>query len=300
MKKKIWKNCVAVLMGLLCLATFTGCGDAATESGAMSKAITEMTSTEDATEEDVNAQEEKASIDLSDANLVAEGKLTVGMVIDYPPFEYYPPNGDTPIGVDVDIINAVAKELGLQVDIKNVPWDEALFTNMSNEYDVVCSAVTITEDRLGNMIFSDAYIDSYQSVVVRKDSKITIDSFEDLDGLKIAVQKDTVSDELMQKYVEDETVQIELKANEVATDCFEQLKAGEVDAVVCDSTVTKGQVARNQDSLEEAYRDESKVEKFAIAINKENPGLQAAINEALHKLQETGTDKAIINRWFSR
>jgi len=294
MKQRRLMKWLPILLGILLIATFVGCSNGDSE-----ESVAEET-TEATTTEAISTEEEVATIDLSNATLLTEGKLTVGMVIDYPPFEYYPSNGDTPIGVDVDIIDAVAKQLGLTVEIKNVPWDDALFTNMGSEYDVVCSAVTITDERLKDMIFSDSYIDSYQSVVVRKDSNISINGFEDLDGLKVAVQKDTVSDELMQDYINNETIQVELTENEVATRCFEQLIAGEIDAIVCDSTVTEGQVARNVDTLMEAYRDESKVEKFAIAIEKNNIGLQTAINEALNDLRNQNLDQTIIDNWFSR
>lgn len=293
MKKGFMKKCMAVLMGALCVTTFAGCSGSDEQ-----EQIGEITP--EVTEEAVEVETASVGIDLTDADLITEGTLTVGMVIDYPPFEYYPTNGTMPIGIDVDIVNAVAKQLGLQVEIKDVPWDDALFTNMGSLYDVVCSAVTITDDRLDDMIFSDPYIDSYQSIVVRENSDAQIKSFEDLAGMKVAVQKGTVSDELMQSYIEQQLFEIDLMQYEVATDCFEKLMAGTVDAIVCDSTVTEGQIARNEDKLEEAFRDKSKVEKFAIAIHKQNQGLQRAINEALDILETEGIEKMIIDSWFSK
>lgn len=291
MRKKTFKKCVAGLLGVLCAISLIAC--------AKSDNKDEKTTAE--TKETVIENDTKKSIDISDAKLVSAGKLTVGMVIDYPPFEYFPTNNDKPIGIDVDIINAVAKQLGLEVEIKNVDWDDALFTSMGSKYDVVCSAVTITEDRAKNMLFSNSYIDSYQSVVVRKDSALSIKGFDSLEGLNVAVQSDTVSDNLIQSLIKDKKMNIKVKENSVATDCFKQLQTGEVDAIVCDSTVTEGQVARNPEMFVEAYRDESKVEKFAIAIGKDNKGLQTAINEALDNLHsEDDTVKKIIKSWFSR
>ncbi len=297
MKKGFLKKSMVLLLSAICMMTVVGCsgkGEIAQET----PVPTTIETTSSNQSDDNFLQVNQEYIDISSANLITEGKLTVGMVIDYPPFEYYASNGGTAIGIDVDIVNAVAKHLGLEVEIKDVPWDDALFTNIGKEYDIVCSAVTITDERLEEMIFSSSYIDNYQSVVVAKNSDISINSFEDLNGLKIAVQKDTVSDELMTSLMSNEDMEIELTENEVATDCFEQLKAGKIDAIVCDSTVTEGQVARNPEDFEEAYRDEANVEKFAIAIGKDNMGLQTAINEALDKLQEEGTSKKIINSWF--
>lgn len=298
MKNQLLKRCVAVLLGVSFMTSLAGCSNADSDKNVD---ITEasIAEAEDAIkEDDIDAVSE--SIDLGDATLINDGILTVGMVVDYPPFEYYPINGTEPIGVDVDIVNALADELGLEVEIKDVPWDDALFANIGSEYDVVCSAVTITDDRLEEMLFTDAYIDNYQSIVICRDSEVNIQGFESLDGLRIAVQKGTVSDEMMMGFVEQETISIELIENEIATDCFEQLKNGDVDAVVCDSTVAEGQVTRNSDVFSEVYRDESTVERFAIAIGKDNTGLQIALNKALSKLQNEGAVTSIIDSWFSR
>lgn len=301
--KAVFKNNLVLLLWVCCLAFLFACSNE-TRDEVQSTSIN--TNPEEITAEDETnkiaeneTEENKSKIDISGASLVQEGKLTVGMVIDYPPFEYYPAAGKAPIGVDVDIVTAVAKELGLELEIKDLPWDDNLFANMGKEYDLVCSAVTITDDRLQNMIFSNAYIDNYRSVVVRKDSNLTIMSFEDLAGLKVAVQKDTVSDELMLEIIEDKSLDIQLIENDVATDNFEQLKSGEVDAVVCDSTVAEGQTARNTDTFAEVYRDENNVEEFAIAISKDNAGLQKAINEALDELEAEGAITSIIKSWFA-
>lgn len=136
--------------------------------------------------------------------------------------------------------------------------------------------------------------------MIAKDSEIAIEDMTHLTGLKVAVQKNTVSDEFVKELMDAGEINIELIENEVATDCFEQLLNGNVDAIVCDSTVAEGQVARNTETLKEAYRDESRVEQFAIAIASDNEGLKNAINEALGELKEEGTTDKIIKSWFGR
>lgn len=312
------KKIVSLILGILLIVSLTACSKGNTEK--IQNSIEEVQNQIAAENEanDIKIAEDNSAIteelveqniiDISTARFVNEGKLTVGMVVDYPPFEYYSSNGNVPIGVDVDIVTNIAKKLGLELEIKDVPWDDNLFINIGSEYDVVCSAVTITEERKAEMIFSNSYIDNYQSVVVKADNSININSFNDLNGLKVAVQKGTVSNELMNELIGsdslgeslEESFNIELFENDVATDCFEQLLSGQVDAIVCDSTVTDGQVARNSEMLKEAYRDESEIEQFAIAIGKDNEGLQAAINEAIAMLEDEGTSSKIINSWFSK
>lgn len=138
------------IAGLLITLGLVGCASNRASSPTEPEATPEVITDND---ENKVITEETSVIDLSSAKLVSEGKLTVGMVVDYPPFEFYPDNGNTPIGIDVDIVSNIAKKLGLELEIKDVPWDDNLFANMGSEYDVVCSAVTITEERMTKMLF---------------------------------------------------------------------------------------------------------------------------------------------------
>lgn len=292
---KYIKKSIALILGAVCLIGATGCENNSSSNGGDKEKPTQIVFISEKGNED-----RKNEIDISNAKLVEEGKLTVAMVADYPPFEYYTSNGSEPIGVDVDIANAISKKLNLKIQIKDVPWDDDLFSNIGKEYDIVCSAITITDERKKEVIFSDSYIDSYQSVVVSKENDITFDSFDDLNGLRVAVQKDTVSDKLIKNLTKKKKLKVKLSENDVATECFNQLIDGKIDAIVCDSSVAEGQVERNSDKLKEAYRDESNIEQFAIAIGKDNEELLKGINEALEQLSDEGYTKKIISSWFGR
>ncbi|MDY5577003.1 MAG: transporter substrate-binding domain-containing protein [Lachnospiraceae bacterium] len=131
--------------------------------------------------------------------LMNDGVLTVGVEIGYPPFEDFADDGTTPIGYDIDIATAVADKLGLEVNFINTAWD-GIFAGIDVNYDCVCSAVTINAERQETMLFSTPYINNYQAVVVPAGSDLEISSFQDLDGMTIAVQKETTSDQLMSDY----------------------------------------------------------------------------------------------------
>lgn len=131
--------------------------------------------------------------------LMNDGVLTVGVEIGYPPFEDFADDGTTPIGYDIDIATAVADKLGLEVNFINTAWD-GIFAGIDVNYDCVCSAVTINAERQETMLFSTPYINNYQAVVVPTGSDLEISSFQDLDGMTIAVQKETTSDQLMSDY----------------------------------------------------------------------------------------------------
>lgn len=255
------------------------------------------TSGAETTENGADTQEAAASdIDLSGVTLKSDGVLSVGCEVGYPPFEDFADDGTTPIGYDIDIITAVADKLGLEVNIINTAWD-GIFAGIDVNYDVVCSAVTITPERQETMIFSTPYINNYQSVVLLADDDKTISSFNDLDGMSIAVQKETTSDILMSDYKSTGTIDVQIVANEKVTSCFTQLQNGEVDAVVVDSTVADGYI-NSSDDFVIAYKDTAEAEQFGIAMGKENTALQAAINQALAELEEEGYIQETYDYWF--
>lgn len=267
---------------------------------------TDTTMTEDAAEvEDAGTTEDTSmpedtiaeGIDMSDVKLMTDGTLTVGVEIGYPPFEDFAEDGTTPIGYDIDFGYALAEKLGLEIVHINTAWD-GIFQGIDKNYDVVISAVTITDERKESMRFSDPYINNYQAVVVRSDFEGTIEGFEDLDGFSLAVQKETTSDVLMSDYVDTGSITATISANEKITTCFTQLENGEVDAVVVDSTVADGYVASNPDVFTIAYVDQSEPEQFGVAIGKDNVTLQTAINEAIAELKEEGFFEESVAHWF--
>ncbi len=299
MKKKI----LALVCVMAMVVSFAGCGtkDADQGAGDLTKAA-DPTDAPDPTEavgptQAAPTEAAEEGIDLSDVKLINNGTLTIGVEIGYPPFEDFAEDGTTPIGYDIDFANALGEKLGLKINFINTAWD-GIFQGIDVNYDCVISAVTITEDRKESMSFSDPYINNYQAVVVRPDFAGEVTGFLDLDGLAIAVQKETTSDILMSDYVATGSINCTISANEKITTCFTQLENGEVDAVVVDSTVADGYLASNPDKYIKVFQDESEPEQFGVALGKENTALQAALNEAIAQLTEEGFFEDNIAFWF--
>lgn len=239
-----------------------------------------------------------APIDVSGLKLIQPGVLSVGMEIGYPPFEDFAEDGTTPVGYDIDFAKALGEKLGLTVNFVNTAWD-GIFQGIGVNYDCVISAVTITNDRKATMLFSEPYINNYQAVVVRPDFAKTITSFMDLDGMAIAVQKETTSDILMSDYVTTGSIKCTISANEKVTTCFTQLTNGEVDAVVVDSTVADGYLASNPGSYVKAFQDESEPEQFGVAMALDNTAMQTAVNAAIAQLTDEGFFDSNYEYWFA-
>ncbi len=299
------KKMLTFVLALVMAASFAACGTKATEdvsseptaTAAPTEAAAEPTQ---ATAEPTEAAAQPTgttAIDLSGVKLMNEGTLTIGVEIGYPPFEDFAEDGTTPIGYDIDFAKALGEKLGLEVNFINTAWD-GIFQGIDVNYDCVISAVTITDDRKESMSFSDPYINNYQAVVVRPDFAGEITGFLDLDGLAIAVQKETTSDILMSDYVATGSINTTISANEKVTTCFTQLDNGEVDAVVVDSTVADGYLASNPDKYVKAFQDESEPEQFGVALGKENTALQTAMNAAIAQLTEEGFFEENIAFWF--
>ena len=241
--------------------------------------------------------ESAAAIDVSGVALMQPGTLTIGSEIGYPPFEEFADDGVTPIGYDVDFAYALGEKLGLDVVFVNTAWD-GIFQGIDVNYDCVISAVTITEERKETMLFSAPYINNYQAVVVSSDFEGEINSLLDLDGLTIALQKETTSDILISDYVDTGSIDSTISANEKIVTCFTQLSNGEVDAVAVDSTVAIGYLAANPDAYKIVFQDESEPESFGVAMGLDSAALQTAIDEAIAELTEEGFFEELTAYWF--
>lgn len=273
------KKLLAIVMAAVLLLGLVSC---AGDSG----------SKEDKNTDDTTA-EEKANY-----TLLNEGVLAVGAEMSYPPYEMMAEDGVTPIGYDVDLANELGRRLGLEVTFINTGFD-VIAEGLGVNYDLIISGYTINEERKEQVLFSDPYIDNYQAIVVRADSDLTADSLTDIDGHSIAFQKGTTSDEIVEDLISTGSVECTTAANEKILTCFQQLTNGEIDMVVCDSTVADVHLASNSDAYKIIFVDKTSPEQFGVGISKDNPELQKAINEIIADLKEEGFFDDLNKTWFS-
>ncbi|MCR4617594.1 MAG: transporter substrate-binding domain-containing protein [Lachnospiraceae bacterium] len=284
--KKMTRVISAIGAMVMSAALLAGCGNSKGAADAGSSAAADSAAVE-------------STYDLTGVTLMSDGVLSVGCEVGYPPFEDFADDGTTPIGYDIDIITEVARRLGLEVNIINTAWD-GIFAGIDNNYDVVCSACTITAERQESMAFSTPYISNYQAVILKAGDTKEITSFNDLDGMTVAVQKETTSDELISDYKSTGTIDVEIVANEKILSCFTQLDNGEIDAVCVDSTVADGYLAKNPDKYVYAYKDETEAEQFGVAIGLQNTALKEAIDWALAEMEADGFIQETYDYWFGQ
>ncbi|MDR1949528.1 MAG: ABC transporter substrate-binding protein [Spirochaetaceae bacterium] len=233
----------------------------------------------------------------SDGLTIEKGVLTVGMEIGYPPFEYFDEDGKTPIGFDVSMAKAVAAKLGLQVKFVDTAWDGIFAGVTTSKYDCIMSAVTITDERSAAHNFTKPYIGNAQAMVLLKGSAVQARTPEETAGLGVAYQAETTSDIYMTKLAEGGLRFTPYEYDKVIS-CFDELKLGRVDVIVCDSLVAVDYVAPADSPFEIVWQGPAD-EKFGICLKKGNDALTAELDKALDELFADGTMLRISQEIFN-
>ena len=223
----------------------------------------------------------------------AADTLTMGTNASFPPYEYY--EDGKVVGIDAEIAAAIAEKLGMNLEIADMDFKAIIPAVTEGKIDFGMAGMTVTEERLQSVNFSDTYAIGIQAIIVKEDSEIT--SYEDLakEGAawKIGVQDSTTGD----IYCTDEFGEDRVSKYAVGADAVEALKTGKVDCVIIDNEPAKAYVAANEGLkiLDSAYAEE----EYAICVNLENTELLDKINAALQELIEDGTVANIIAKYIS-
>ncbi|NLG85541.1 MAG: basic amino acid ABC transporter substrate-binding protein [Firmicutes bacterium] len=217
--------------------------------------------------------------------------LKVGSDCTYPPMEFQ--EGDEIKGFDIDLIKAIAEEMGREVEIVNVGWDGIIPGLINGNYDVLISAMTITEERQAQINFSDPYFTAGQLILVRADDD-RIKSDKDLVGKKVGVQTGTTGD-ITVSAMEGVTV-VRFNTN---PDAVQELRNGGVDAVVADSTTLMWEATKDE-KLKLVSRTPFSEEYYGIGVKKGNDKLLNEINRALATIKKNGKYDEIMEKWFGK
>lgn len=215
-------------------------------------------------------------------------KLVMATNAEFPPYEYL--DGSDYRGIDVEIAQAIAKDLGKELEIEDMAFESIITAVQSGKADVGLAGMTVTEDRLKNVDFSDTYTTATQVIIVKKGSDIK--TVDDLEGKVLGVQLGTTGD-IYSGYVKDATVERYNKGFEAV----QALNQGKIDAVIIDNEPAKVFVSQNEDI--EILDEEFTVEEYAIAVKKGNDKLLKQINESLSKLKESGELQEIIDKYIN-
>jgi ABC-type amino acid transport substrate-binding protein len=220
---------------------------------------------------------------------IEEGKLLMGSDTTYPPFESIE-DGEA-VGFDIDIAEEIASRLGLELQVETVAWEGIIPGLKTDNYDIIMSAMTITDERKEEIDFCDPYIDSNQSICVRSDNE-DIKSPEDLVGKIVGVQVETTG-----QYTAEEIEGIaEIVKFETILLAFEDLELGRIDAIMNDYPVNAylSNIRGETKVVDTIQTDES----YGIGVKMGNDQLREAINDVLQEMMDDGTYDEIFEKWF--
>ena len=274
---------VAVMVAALALV---GCSSGGSSSAASSASGSSASASSASASSTASADKPK---------LLTEGKLIVATSPDYPPFENLE-NGEY-VGLDIEIAKAVAKELGYEIEFKNLQFDAIIpAIAAGGQADIGISGFSVDPERAKEIDFSDSYYIDDQAIAVMKGGSITKDNADESlnkEDVTIAVQSGTTGE----SYVKENYPKAKVQPYGNSTDAFAALQSGQANAVCTNLAVV-------QKMLKDAYQDAEIVksiatgEEYAIVVSKDNAALKTAINDALKKMKSDGTIDKLIQQYM--
>ena len=214
---------------------------------------------------------------------------------EFPPYEYY--EGEEIVGIDAEIAAAIAEKLGCELQIEDMAFDSIVLAVSQGKADFGMAGMTVTEDRLQSVDFSDSYATGVQVVIVTEDSPITSvdDLFAEGASHKIGVQNGTTGDIYTTDDLESAGLATIERYNKGA-DAVQALLTGKIDCVVIDNEPAKAFVEANEGL--KILDTEYVVEDYAICFAKDS-ALTEPVNTALNELIEDGTVQSIIDKYIT-
>lgn len=303
-----------------CGSSSNGSADSSSDNSASSSTESSAdSSTESSAEspaESSEAEAEPSPLDLGlakDDSLAAKlpssiadaGVLKIATDASYAPNEFLKNGQGDPIGMDVDLGNAIAQLLGLKTQWQNTGFDGIIAGLAAGRYDLSLSSFTDTKKREEQVNFV-TYLNAGVSIVVAKGNPKNVSSSADLCGLKVGAENGTTEfDMLTEADVDDSVVKICSDAGKPApefsgypsqTDVNSALAAGRLDAYMADTPVAEYAVKITGDKFEKVGEDVG-VAPYGIAVPKEPAELTGAIQAALQKLMDDGDYGKILANW---
>ena len=223
--------------------------------------------------------------------------LKVGTHPTFAPFEFSDQDGNV-IGFDLDVIKAIAKANGDEIQIESMPFDGLIPSLLTGNIDVIISGMTITDARKKRVLFTDGYYDSNLSYLIKKDKADVYTSAEALKGKTVCVQIGTTGHAFA-----DTITPGNVKALNNESDAILELSNGGCEAVINDRPVNLYYLKKsNLDTLVDVVDPKFKenVDSFGIAVRKGNNELLEKLNKGLKDLQASGELDKIHVKWFGQ
>ena len=213
----------------------------------------------------------------------------------FSPFEFQDADGNI-VGIDMDILAAVAEDQGFTYELQYIGWDAAIAACQAGQADGMIAGASITEERKDNgWTFSDGYYDATQGMAVAKDSTIT--GFQDMAGKKVAVKNGTMSNQYAES-IKDQ-YGFEVVTFSTSPDMYQAVTGGQVDACLGDTPILKYNIKIGELDMKFVEGTENEPAQYGFAIfdtNKQE--LVDKFNAGLKNIKESGKYAEIIAKYL--
>lgn len=216
----------------------------------------------------------------------AKGELVVGTSADYPPYEFHTEidGVDTIVGFDIAIAQAIADDLGVELKIVDMSFDNLLMSLSNGEFDMVIAGLSADEERMKTNDFSDTYLESKNLILVRKEDESKYTTTDSLKGVKTGAQTGTMCYDRIVPFVGEDSMVGLAKV----PDLVMELKNGKVDVITLDYMAVLTYAAENDDLVAVDCGLPSDDEGYSIAFQKGNTEMVEYVNGVLAELKESG------------
>lgn len=220
-------------------------------------------------------------------------KYTFGTDATYPPFEFQ--KDGKYVGIDIDLMNAIAEEEGFEVEIKPMDFKGIIPAITANQLDGAIAGISITDERKKVVDFSEPYYQAGLSLIVHEDNA-DIQSPEDLKGKIIAIKKGTSGANLADEYAK--TYGATVKYFDDSPSMYQEVANKNADATLEDFPVISYKIAIDPNAKLKIVGDRLNGDFYGIAVAKGDAELQKKINDGLKKLQENGKYDEIVGNYL--
>ncbi len=257
--------------------------------------VSDSSSSNNSSSSDSSASGESSTGESSIDKIKAAGKIVMATNAQFEPFEYI--DGTDFKGIDIEISQKIADELGVELEIHDVKFESVIAEITTGKANFAAAGMSITEERLKNVDFSNEYFSATQSIVVMKEGS-SVAKPEDLKDKVVGVQTGTTAD----TYVTDEKGENNVGVKEVKrynsfVDAANDLMTGRLDAVVMDDFPATKLVEKNADKIMK-LDDELTGEKYAIAVPKGDKEMQDLVNKVLADMEESGEMDELLTKYI--
>lgn len=301
MMKKHWMKAAAVMIATLALSGCSGASKPAETTAAPAATETQSTEAQTTGESKTEGGSEETELDVNNLGPVLKeiydrGSVIVGNDSSYPPFGFIDTTTNEAIGVEKEMATAIAAKLSeklgkeIKLDFQSMEFSAVLSSLSTGKIDLICSCLTVTDERKKVMDFSDPYLQTQDVCLILAKNKDQYQSLADFKDKKLAANTGSSQE------VRANSISSTVTSTPTVSDAILQLQAGKVDAIVVDNITAERYSVGSDDlySFELSDDEVAPVDK-AVGFQQGNEDLKAIVNEVVKEQTESGN----VDKWVT-